>query len=326
VADPTPASTAAPVLPKVGGRVSIVVLNWNSGELGVLACRSARQQHWPDIELVVVDNASTDDSLELIRAQVDTDTVVENHENLMFGPGMNSGIAVCTGEFIVALNCDAELEPDYVRNAVEVLRMYPRTAVVGGQVDSERVGASGPLAITATMRTQALALDRRGVCDKVNGACPVYRATALQQVIDRFGGPYDETYGMYGEDVDIALTLRRLGWDYRYEPTARASHVRSYGSAPKIAQRSGALRISTLANRHRNIARHHGRAWWAPTLLAGAQDAAFAVLRALKGDRSAGPDVLAGWRRAIATHRADRQRGASLADRRWLGAMETTKR
>ncbi|MEQ8843180.1 MAG: glycosyltransferase family 2 protein [Acidimicrobiales bacterium] len=300
-------------VPSVAGRVSVVVLNWNSDGMGADAVASAVAQTWPDIEIVVVDNASTDDSLDRILAEHPDVTVVRNDTNLAFARGMNSGIAVATGEFVLPLNCDATLSPTYVATLVDVLHREPRAAAAGGLVESTRAGVSGPIEITSTMRTRSLPTDHATTCDKLNGATPLFRRTALDQVIELFGGPYDPTYDMYGEDVDLALTLGRLGWRFHYEPAAVAQHVRSYGTAPKVANRRGRFRVSTLANRQRNIVRHGPRAWWLVSTFAATQDVGFVVVRLLRGDTAAAVDVGQAWRRVIRHGRAD------LRKRRILG-------
>ena len=294
------------------GRVTIVVLNWNSGTLGLAATRSAVDQTWPDVEVIVVDNASADDSLATIVAHHAEVQVVRNPENLGFSGGMNAGIAVATGEFVLPLNCDAELAPDYCARLVAVLRDHPRAAAAGGQVASSRVATSGPLRITVTMRTASLPVDRPVRCDKLNGACPLFRAAALREVVERFGGPYDASYFTYGEDIDLASTLARQGWEFRYDPGARADHVRSFGSAPRLADRRGELRTTTLTNRHRNIVRHGRRPWWAITLYALIQDLGFAGLRLARGDRAAPHDVVEAWRRVRHTIGQDRRRRREL--------------
>ena len=164
-------------------------------------------------------------------------------------------------------------------NLVEVLDRRPRAAAAGGLVRSPRVADAGPLAITRLMRTTWLDTKHPTRCDKLNGACPVFREVALRQVIDRFGGPYESSYGMYGEDIELAYTLARLGWEFWYEPSAGATHVRSYGSAPRLKDREGYLRSTTLANRHRNIVRHGSRWSALDMVIAAGQDAGFGVWR-----------------------------------------------
>ncbi len=296
--------------------VSIVVLNWNSGDLGVAAVASAFAQSWHAVEVIVVDNASTDHSLRLILDRHPDVELVQNEANLGFARGMNSGIAVARGAFVLPLNCDAELDPTYVERLVEVLRSHPDAAAAGGRVSSGRVGESGPLAVTATMRTRNLPVSDPIAADKLNGACPLFRRTALDLVRAEFGGPYDDSYDMYGEDVDLALTLGALGWTLRYEPEARATHVRSYGSAPRVADRRGRFRVSTLANRHRNIVRHAPAPWPATTLFALGQDMGFMVLRILARDRDAVRDVTAAWRRVVRNLRADLRKRRTLRRRK----------
>ena len=303
---------------QVTGRASIVVLNWNGGALLADAVSSATSQTWGDVEVIVVDNASTDDSVAALLAAAPDTTVVYNTSNLGFSGGMNTGVAAATGEFVLPLNCDAQLEPDYVETLVSVLRHHPAVAGAGGRVTSGRVGVSGPLAITNTMRTRGLPADEAVRCDKVNGACPLFRGHALDQVVGLFGGPYDGTYDTYGEDVDLALTLGSLGWEYWYEPAAGASHVRSFASAPKLADRSGRLRVNTIANRHRNIVRHADR-WVLTNSFAVVQDVGFAVLQLVKGDLAAPRDVWSGLRRHAQTLRAD------VARRRQLGGRHRSR-
>jgi len=298
----------------VAGRVSVVVLNWNSGPLGADAARSAADLDHPDVEVVVVDNDSHDDSLDRIIDTVPDAVVVRNSENLGFGGGMNAGFAVATGEFIVALNCDATLEPGYVTPLIETLRLDRHAAVAGGLVHSSRVGASGPLAITRTMRTSSLAIDEPRRCDKVNGACPLCRAAAIDEVVERFGGPYDAGYFTYGEDVDLALTLRALGWTYRYDPRAVAHHLRSFGSAPRLADRRGRLRTTTMANRHRNIVRHAPAPWLPVSLFALAQDLGFVAMQLARRDISVLRDVTTAWRQVARSLRGDLRRRRTLRE------------
>jgi len=297
---------------RASGRVSIVVLNWNSGDLGAAATASALEQDWPDIEVIVVDNASDDDSLQRILAASPGVTVVRNDANLGFGGGMNAGFAVATGEYFLPLNCDARLDSAYVSQLVRRLAADPSIAAAGGQVGSSRVGVSGPLRITPVMRTSALPVDEARFCDKLNGACPLFRAASLDRVSELGWGPYDATYFVYGEDVDLALTLRRLGQRFFYDPAANADHVRSFGSSPRLADRRGPLRSSTLHNRHRNIVRHGRRPYLLLSLSAFIQDVGFVGLQLLRRDWRVVPDMARAWRGVVGTAAGDRRRRRQL--------------
>lgn len=293
-------------------RCSVVLLNWNSGELGARAAASVRAQTVP-CELVVVDNASTDDSLDRILALTEPDRLILERSNLGFATGMDHGIAATRTPYVLPLNCDAVLDPDYVERLVAVLDAEPDVAVAGGAVrlvDSLDPGAAvdridGPLEITLTTRTRRLPTDVACDCDKVNGACPVQRRAALDQVVDRRGaGPFDPSYDTYGEDIDLALELASLGWRIRYEPGAGAAHLRSFSSARRTADKRGRLRVNVLRNRHRNIARHRrGATRVAATVVALAQDVGFALVQLTRGDRRVIADVRAAWGQAYGVGR-----------------------
>ncbi|NNE74430.1 MAG: glycosyltransferase, partial [Acidimicrobiales bacterium] len=182
--------------------VSVVVLNWNSGPLGAEAARSVLAQSHPKVELVVVDNGSDDDSLAKIKAVAPEAVYVQLATNRGFAAGMNAGIAANRSDFVVPLNCDATLDPDFVRSALAVHWAHPQTAIVGAKVRSAD-HVSGPLDLTWTMRVAFRDTDRLTTCHKADGSCPVMRRAALDQVIETFGsGPYDESYDTYGEDLD----------------------------------------------------------------------------------------------------------------------------
>ena len=125
------------------------------------------------------------------------------------------------------------------------------------------------------------------------------------------------------DKLDLALTLGRLGWTFHYEPAASASHVRSYGSAPRLANRRGRFRTSTLANRQRNIIRHAPGFWWLRSAFALVQDAGFAGLRLIRGDVRAPVDVGRAWAQVARNVRNDRAKRGRLADPRWLSRVES---
>jgi GT2 family glycosyltransferase len=283
-------------------RTSIVLVNYNSGPWGARAAMSARRQAGAGTELVVIDNASTDGSLDRIVRSVQPDRVIRNATNLGYAVAVNQGIAASPTEFVLPLNSDAAIAPDYVRCALEVFDKYPQAAAVGGRVftstgDVER----GPLRVTFTMRVRELDLDLERECFRVDGSCAMLRRSALDEVVASSGvGPFDPRFFIYGETIDLAFKLRKLGWTTRYDPRMRAEHVRSHSSAVRLADKRGAMRQLVLASRHINAARHSRLGVrWVAHLICVTQDVGFAAIRWLRGDRSAPADVIGGWRRAL---------------------------
>jgi GT2 family glycosyltransferase len=104
-------------------RVAVVVLSYNGRDLTLSCIESLRQSDWPELEIVVVDNASSDDTVTAVREREPDVTLIENAENLGFAGGNNVGIrhALETGcEYVMLLNNDATAAPDCIRRLVEV--------------------------------------------------------------------------------------------------------------------------------------------------------------------------------------------------------------
>jgi GT2 family glycosyltransferase len=205
-------------------RVAVVVPNrdgrrWLPGLLAAL-----RAQTRPADRLVVVDDGSADDSVAYLRAE--GVEVVARAASGGFAAAVNAGLAAVGDDCdaIALVNTDVVLDPDWLARTAEVLEAAP----AAGSVACKMVGMDDP----GLIDDAGDALRRDGVCEQrgrgrrddgrfdapgeVWGACAgaaLYRRAAIAQV-----GGFDESYGMYLEDVDLALRLRLAGWTCRYEP------------------------------------------------------------------------------------------------------------
>ena len=295
---------------------SIVVLNYDGGDLVVRSVASARAQDVPGVEVVVVDNGSTDGSVAALRDAFPDLRILENGANLGFARGMDVGIAATRGAAVVPLNCDAVLHPTFVRRAREVLDRHPDVAAVAplvvrvdpGEADAPwsptphhpRLLDGGPIDLLPHLSVHPAGdLGTARACFKPNGAAPVLRRAALDEVVDRYGtGPYDPVYVTYGEDVDLAFKLWALGWTTRYEPAVVAGHVRSYASQASVFDKRGPLRVLLLSSRHLNAWRHlRGGALLLALPLVVAGDLVLALRGLLAGDTAGVVDVVHAWRR-----------------------------
>jgi GT2 family glycosyltransferase len=285
-------------------QASVVLINYNSGEWGARAAASVRAQRGVKVELIVIDNASTDDSLDRIVAAATPDRVIVNATNLGYAAAVNQGIRSSIGDVVLPLNSDAWLAPDYVRIGLDVLDRHPGVGVVGGQVATSAGDViRGPLRVTFTMRVRELPIEAPLDCLRVDGSCALIRRAALTEIDHRWGvGGFDPRFFVYGETIDLAFKLRRLGWTTRYEPSMSAEHVRSYSSAHRISDKRGLMRELVLASRHINAARHsHALVRPFAHLVCLAQDVGFALIQVTRGDVEAPGDVIRGWRRALRT-------------------------
>jgi GT2 family glycosyltransferase len=205
-------------------KVAVVVPNrdgrrWLPGLLD-----SLRAQTRPADRLVVVDDGSSDGSVAWLREE-GVDVVVRPRSG-GFAAAVNTGLgAVADCDAVALINTDVALAPDWLQRTVAVLEAVP----AAGSVATKMVAMDD----AAVIDDAGDALRRDGVCEQrgrgrrddagrfdapadVWGACAgaaLYRSAALHAV-----GGFDESYGMYLEDVDVALRLQLAGWTCRYEP------------------------------------------------------------------------------------------------------------
>jgi GT2 family glycosyltransferase len=214
--------------------VRAVVVTWNGIDL-LPACLSslAAQRLDGELEVVVVDNASTDGTDELLARDFPAVTVVRAERNLGFAGGVELGLRGLDADFALLLNNDATLEPDGVDRLVTCALAHPRAGAVTARVllapaadrDDVLVNSTGLEVTTAgtgqdrdwlaTLGTESHAPDVFGFC----GAAALLRRTALDQV-----GTFDAELFLYYEDTDLSWRLRSAGWVVRHEPSAVAHH------------------------------------------------------------------------------------------------------
>lgn len=219
--------------------VSAVVVNWNGVDCLDACLASLLVQTWPALEIVVVDNGSTDGSLELLRSRYGSRiTLVESPVNLGFAGGNNLGIRAAKGEYLVLLNNDAVAQPGWV------------SALVGAAESDSRVGmcASKVLVLggdgiidSAGLLMSADGIGRgrgrlepdgetyaRGEDGLIPSGCAaLYRRAMLDEI-----GLFDEDFFAYCEDCDLGLRGRLAGWTCRYVPDAVVHHAYSRSTAP----------------------------------------------------------------------------------------------
>lgn len=221
--------------------VRVGIVSWNTAEL-LDRCLGSLPAALGSLraEVVVVDNASTDDSVMVARRH--GVTLVENRENLGYARGMNQALAGTEAPFIVALNPDTEPHPGSLERLVAVLRDHrdvglvaPRLLEADGTLQhsvhpfpSLRVAAALALPVrTHRWFGRSLWLeghaphDRAADVDWAIGAVHVIRRSALPRPDEA----YSERWFMYVEDLDLCWRLHRDGWRVRFDPAAVVTHV-----------------------------------------------------------------------------------------------------
>lgn len=219
--------------------VSIVVLNWNCGRFLVRCIESVLAQTYEPIELVLMDNASTDGSVTRIKEYYPELNVIQNGENLGFAKAHNRGIVQTQGKYYMPLNPDVTLTPNFVAEMVRGCQGDDSVGSVTGRVyfADEAGRPSKRLYTTGHLLTKNRKASNRGYKQiddgqryeqsdyvfGVNGACPLLKRDMLEDVaVDT--EYFDETFFMYGDDYDLGWRAQLLGWKSIYVPSAIAYH------------------------------------------------------------------------------------------------------
>ena len=214
-------------------QVTIIVVNWN-GRHHLEPCLSALQaQSYQPREIIVVDNGSTDGSVEYLAANFPDVRVIGLKTNLGFAAANNVAIRASSGEYVALINNDAYAEAEWLAKMIAAAEADRSI----GLVACKMLFADRPAMINST----GVCVDRAGIAwDRAGGlpdtdpaATPVevfgpcggaalYRRSMLDAI-----GLFDEDFFMYLEDVDLDWRARREGWRCFYVPTARVLHHHS---------------------------------------------------------------------------------------------------
>jgi len=223
----------------VEGRASVVILNWNGGAALRRCLLAVLEQDHPDVEILLVDNGSSDDSIAGVADLVGADarvTLYEVGENTGFARGMNYGIKRATGEFVMPLGFDVLLDGDHFRRVARRFEQDPKIGGIGGieyvldgdQKTNEYAPAAGRLFLRRTVRGIRVApFDHECAGFGVTGSFPVFRRAFIDDMTKTFGHVYDEDFVTGWEDMELWWRARARAWTLLFYPAAKAWHVGS---------------------------------------------------------------------------------------------------
>jgi len=249
----------------------VIVVSYNSAR-ELPACLVALQSsRGAEFEIVVVDNASTDGSVEQVEASGGTVRLIRNPANVGFGQANNRALDG-DAPYFVLVNPDATVPPDAIATALSVLAARPEVGVVGlrHQDASGRdqpsafpflslrgllgealgVGSALPAGLGLdTRRIPGFRPDRPSDVDWIQGSFMLVRGDVVRQV-----GGFDTGYFMYGEDLEWCWRIGRAGWKIAYLPLPIVTHI---GGASGRGLESG-LFVEHLRSRLRFFRQHRG--------------------------------------------------------------------
>ena len=223
--------------------VSVTIVTYNSGRFIKRCLESVLAQKGPQKEIIVVDNASTDGTIDILEQFDDRARIIYNDENVGFAAAQNQAIRLTSGDWVLTLNPDVLLMPNFIGALLEAGDLHPDIGTVCGKLltitpnydipDKPLVDSTG-IYFTPTLRH----LDR-GSQEVDNGhflkheyvfgataAAALYRRDMIDDIAvdDEF---FDSDFFVYREDADVAWRAQLMGWRCLYTPHARGYHVRS---------------------------------------------------------------------------------------------------
>jgi len=222
--------------------LSVIIVSYNTRH-HLARCLRALPAATADLDsqVIVVDNASRDGSLEMLRHDFPAVTVIANRDNVGFARACNAGLAAAEGRFLLLLNSDTVPAPGSLSALVRYARAYPRAGAVGPRLraaDGKPARScfyfpslTRPYLNSAVFRRlfgerfglpyawEHPCLRDGGAVDWLSGACLLLRREALAAA-----GALDERYFMYFEDTDLCRRLWRAGWQVVYWPAVEVVH------------------------------------------------------------------------------------------------------
>lgn len=213
-------------------KVSIIIVNHNGKHLLKACLESLYKQSFKDIELIVVDNASEDGSVEYVQDSFPDVKLVSLPKNIGFAGANVEGFKYAKGDYILLLNNDIEVDKDCIRNLVHVIEAEYEVGigatkmVVNGKEIIDSVGDGFSTTLRGFKRGEGRSSRLYNSEEYVFGACAgaaIYRRTMLEDI-----GFLDEDFFLIYEDTDLNLRAQLAGWRVKYVPSAIVYHkVRS---------------------------------------------------------------------------------------------------
>ena len=222
--------------------VSVTIVTWNSAQHLAECFASLDRQDYREIEVIVVDNASSDETRTLLHEVASRWRVIYNDRNIGFAAGQNQAIRASGGEWVLCLNPDVVLSPDFISRLVAAGEQHTDAGSVCGKLlrwdpaaaqhRTDVIDSTG-IYFTRNMRHLDRGAEERdsGQYDRVqyvfgaSGAAAMFRRDFIEDVSVE-GEFFDEEFFAFREDGDLAWRAQVMGWKCLYIPGAVAWHVR----------------------------------------------------------------------------------------------------
>ncbi len=209
---------------------SVVIPNWNGIRFLPTCLDALKQQTYPNIEVIVVDNASSDGSQDLIRRDYAWVKLIDLPENRGFTGACNAGMQAAQGEFVALLNNDTEVDPNWAAAVVDAFARHPEVGSIASKMllfdQRDHIHTAGDYFTKAgragnrgVWQADGGQFDHEEYVFSACGGSSVYRKVLLDQI-----GLLDDDFFFSLEDVDLGWRANLAGWRCLYTPAAVVYH------------------------------------------------------------------------------------------------------
>ncbi|MFZ5773927.1 MAG: glycosyltransferase family 2 protein [Thermodesulfobacteriota bacterium] len=201
--------------------LSVIIVNYNTADLLADCLRSVLDQTDDATEVWVVDNASSDQSVAMVRERFPQVRLIASPENLGFAKANNLALRQATGRFIHFLNPDTVVQSGCYQAMLDFMATHPRVGMAGTRLLYPDLSPQGSMEERYPgQRYTSGELDGLpGNIAWLLGASIIARREVMEQV-----DGFSESYFLYGEDIDLGLKVRRAGWELGFIPKAMVIH------------------------------------------------------------------------------------------------------
>ncbi len=225
-------------------KLTIQIVGWNSAKHLRGAVTALKRIPQDMVVIRYIDNASTDNSIEVVRSALTQADIIELSENIGFAGAHNVAFAKCDTEYVLTHDPDVEIDWDGLLKLIDYMDVNAAVGAVQGKLlrkEADIVDSAGiELTLTLNGRERGAGeqdsgqFDTEAELDAVTGACGLYRMKAIREVMHGDTEFFDEQFFAYKEDVDLGWRLKRAGWKNMYMPYDIGRHSRTLGKRGMI--------------------------------------------------------------------------------------------
>lgn len=246
--------------------ISVILVSYNTAKMSIDALDSLFSSKGDfDLEVFIIDNASKDNSVELITEKYPNITLIKNEKNVGFGRANNQALSLLKGDYVLLLNTDAFVEVDTLQKSMAYMESYPNCGVLGARLLSrdgalqpscryfptpfnlfvERVGLNHLFPSIQLVDDVKFDAELTQSCDWVPGCYYIVRKKVIDDV-----GLFDPLYFLYSEEVDHCFAVKNAGWDVVYLSDIPVVHIggesaKSVGEISMVSRQVPQLQIES---------------------------------------------------------------------------------